>query len=137
MTELLRPTKVWLHCAEGRHADKERTFEGENCLGQANALIAGWRYDSPKSGGGYDKVDFRIEFGFPELSYHGRYDMQSDVFDTLGDYVIRHFRFYSGESRPPHMTQEQYDSYIKGAGRSDTAKAWLASIDIPFLRGGL
>ena len=68
--------------------------------------------------GSYLKTSFMIYWADGETYDSTRLDIKHPSAtpddNDLADHVLRHIRFYTGDYCPAHMTQEQYDSMIKG-----------------------
>ncbi len=103
---------IWFRQAEGRiHEIAERTFEGPDPWGAADAHIATCRSRMPHDMLGYYKCDFKITFqdGFV---YEGRYELSRHERVPLCDHVRRFCEISRGRWRPSRMSEEQYAEYL-------------------------
>jgi hypothetical protein len=96
----------------------------------ANAALARCASDAPK-GGAYDKCDVKVTFE-DDFSYTCRIDLHhaserqetstGSLVDLIERHVREHLEFSSGQRKPAHMTQEQYEQITADAGsREDCA----------------
>jgi hypothetical protein len=65
--------------------------------------------------GWYDKTDFRVTYADGHV-YRGRMDIGDSAYDyDVGRHIVRHNRFYAGQYRPDHMSEEQYRDALQYA----------------------
>lgn len=65
--------------------------------------------------GGYDKCDFSVTFDNDEKNvYQGTYDLKHHSMGApnLAQHIRDNILFYTGKSRPAHLSQKQYDHYL-------------------------
>ena len=62
--------------------------------------------------GSYYKTKFQIHWEDGEV-YEGRLDVNTMEDTNVGLHVKQHLQFHTGECCPDHMTQEEYDGYLK------------------------
>ncbi len=88
----------------------------------ADRILRDWAHTAP-AGGGYDKVDFRIEWQDGE-TYEGRYDMKREDesrANLLGSHVQEFLSFQGGLWCPPHLSREDYEAYLERMEREKGA----------------
>jgi hypothetical protein len=112
--------KIYVTRAEGRadECGKQHVFES---FADAHKRVRLMARSAPK-GGGYDKTDVVFVFdGLEEgedTSIGLRFDMTYDhatAAEPLRSEGIAHCRFYSGERRPSHISEENYDRILSCA----------------------
>lgn len=116
----LRPVQITVTRVEGeaKECGKPQTVEAEPDEGidlyeRASWILSGWARTAPKNGG-YDKCDFEIVFEDGYL-YKGRYNLYHPSVETvnLRNHVYYFQAFYAGLSRPPWMSDEQWDRAVQ------------------------
>ena len=103
-------------------------------FGQCVSRIA----QSAPTGGAYDKTDFKVTFE-DDTTYEGRLDVQHFTMPMESNdndpaaHILQHVRFYAGEWKPDHMSQDDYDIFIQNTGpeAAQENKDFLANYDIP------
>lgn len=80
--------------------------------------------------GGYDKCDFLLEYenGF---IYEGKFDMVRDHhtdLQPLAEHVTGYMKFLSGEQKPAHWKDTQYEFYVRDS--KEAAKEFLQKYQI-------
>lgn len=112
MSEKIKVKEVWLRRAEGRVS--ECVAVTLPSLDEANKTLARWSHTAPGAGGGYHKCDFMVTWENGE-TYEGRFDLQhmgEAGYPSIERQMARYMRFIIGEWRPPHTTQDQYETYL-------------------------
>ena len=89
--------------------------------------------------GGYNKVKFTATFEGGE-AYEGRFDVhhidekQETSTGALSflDHIIDHIKFYCGESKPNHWTENQYKDHVENFGITDESEmlAWYERLGL-------
>lgn len=94
-------------CHECGKPQTVKTFD------EANDVLRSWARTAPK-GGGYDKCDFVVTYDNGD-TYSGRFDLTEEHRTgsrLLEDHMRSMVRFYSGNGKPAHMTEERYRTYL-------------------------
>lgn len=123
--------KVWLRRAEGPHAlCFERTYGN---IADADRELRRWALTAPADGG-YDKCDFKLTFADGN-TYEGRYDLKradATYGDLIGRHVLEFLRFHAGLRRPSHLTEAQYENFLRLEGSAQKAEimAFLEKYDL-------
>lgn len=134
MAEKIKATSITLDRAEGLHEEVGPvvvvgTRRSGSVWKRANRILSCWATTAPK-GGGYDKVDFKVEYVDGE-SYEGRYDMHHQEDADLAGHIGGFMQFEAGRLKPPHLTQKQYDEYLRNqGGESRAAVEFLEKYEI-------
>jgi hypothetical protein len=75
--------------------------------------------------GWYYKTDFRVTYADGH-AYRGRMDIGDSAYDyDVGRHILRHNRFYAGQWRPDHVSEEQYRDalqYTRSRADADPAR---------------
>jgi len=129
---MIKAEKITLHRAEGPSAEcitvEVRTFA------EAERVLRKWRETAPGPGGGYDKTDFIVHYADGE-TYIGRIDLERENPETsdLAGHMNDSLKFYTGEFCPPHMTQNEYETYLSTYANPENrvgSHAWLRTYQI-------
>lgn len=92
-------------------------------LEAANSFLTELAQTAPGPRGGYDKTAFRVTWQDGE-TYEGRYDLHHALCRQenpngqidLGDHMRSFLEFYSGDRKPAHMRQADYEDCLKRVG---------------------
>lgn len=71
---------------------------------------------SAPKGGGYDKVDFTVEWDGTDDSYTGRFDMEyggTDAGEPFWSSLKNRIKFYACERRPSHFNDENWAKHVE------------------------
>jgi hypothetical protein len=80
---------------------------------EAQKIMIPWIHDAPENGG-YDKLDFRIEYEDGE-SYEGTIDLKREhlgVPNPVGNHVYSFAMFHAGRHLPDWMKEEAYQEIL-------------------------
>lgn len=122
---LISPVKIELKRAEGWSA--EATLTGGDLWNLSDAVLWAWAATAPDSGG-YDKCDFIVTYEDGE-TYQGRFDLKrthTGVKGLLSSQIWHHVSFIIGQWCPDHMTEEEYQTYVKQDRVHYTEEEWAA-----------
>ena len=127
--------RIKLHRAEGPSEEcVEKTF---NSFADANNQLALWGVTAPK-GGGYDKVDFTVDFGITDengepVEYSGRFDMvyggSNDSGENLQGQIKNYLSFLGGLSTSNWMIDKYGLNYYKEKYNSEEARQFLRTVE--------
>ena len=108
----IKVKKITLERAEGPSPlDSPRTAPS---FEEADRILREWAHTAPE-GGGYNKIDFEIEWQDGE-TYKGTYDLKRQDearANLIGSHVQEFLSFHSGLWCPAHMTREDCDRYLE------------------------
>jgi len=117
---------IYLYRAEGPTKVLERLGRQRTVASyeEADRVLKTWSATAPKPGEGYDKIDFKVTWEDGQ-TYEGRYDLtQEDSLharsrlNLIGSHIQQQLLFYSGLSRPRHLSPEDYERYLSQLRRS-------------------
>lgn len=127
--------KITLHRAEG---PSDQCVKKEfNSFNEANFQLQIWGNTAPKNGG-YDKVDFTVDFGFTDdngepVEYSGRFDMVysglNDSGENLQGQIKNYLKFLGGLSEYNWMIEKYGLDYYKEQYNSQKARDFLKLIE--------
>lgn len=89
-----------------------QTEENKNLFELATNTLRDWSWSAPKSGCGYNKIDFKIKFENGN-TYQGRYDLTQNWFQdegTLSEHIKKFLTFYI--KNPSHLEEKEWKNYI-------------------------
>jgi len=87
----------------------------EDIKEKVNRQMLLWGLSAPKDGG-YDKVDFTVEWEDEEYSYTGRFDMEYGGIDAGEPFWLslkRRIEFYACERRPSHFNDASWERHCE------------------------
>jgi len=126
---------VWLNRAEGPSAQcGDVTFAGANVVQEVLDKLWQWGLSAPKNGG-YDKVDFKVEWEDGE-TYEGRFDMKyggTDAGETFWASLQSRLELWACKRRPSHFSDENWAYHCKDceeSGWKEGAEKMLAEYDL-------
>lgn len=93
--------------------------ENQNLFELATNTLRDWSWSAPKSGCGYNKIDFEIKFE-NENTYKGRYDLTQNWFKdegSLSEHIKKFLTFYI--QKPNHLEEKEYKHYIAWVSQSN------------------
>ncbi|MFK7678774.1 LPD25 domain-containing protein [Bacillus sp. Wb] len=110
---------VWSESAEIEDGLTVKSFK------EANDIINKIARKAPENGC-YDKTKFLITFEDGK-TYEGRLDIENKHFMnyTLSSHIIDHCTFYTGENKPSHLTEEEYQLHVDRAEMKESYKFFL------------
>lgn len=76
------------------------------------------QHDKDGYTGAYAKTKFALTWADGEV-YEGRLDVNTRSDTNVGQHMLDHLRFYTGQYCPSHMEQEQYQAIIQDTNRQD------------------
>ncbi|WP_182004625.1 LPD25 domain-containing protein [Priestia aryabhattai] len=96
-----------------------------NTFKEADEIISKAAFKAPNDGC-YDKTKFTVTFEDGQ-TYTGRMDIEYKHFGnyTLSGHIIDHCTFYTGENKPSHMTDEEYQLHVDRAEMKESYKFFL------------
>ena len=102
----------------------------------ADAIFSQIAQTAPTSGG-YDKCDFTVTFEDGE-TYSGRMDIKGgdNANESLAQHIGQFAQFYAGLWKPDHLTQKQYDDFLRNndsynPGIAEEYKNFLSTYEVP------
>lgn len=116
---------IYFKRAEGpSHLCVAKTFTN---FEDVNRYMGEMSRTAPKEG--YDKCDFKVDFGNDDI-YTGRYDLKHSSIEKpdLANYVKEELLFYTGELKPDHMSQSQYDELLHMYGNKEEVAGMLLRV---------